>query len=176
MRVTADAAYDTVAVYETARGAGCDSRHPTGQRRRTYLATVRGHPRGIGRSRWCSSSAGTSGRRRQGTIVRAGWRTRSSAISPLSAMAFAPGVQLGRGVRFVLGCEILNRMTALGRTSVVSPRQVRILSVGIVRASDDSCNNASRWVRSAGPSAECGSAVHLIQASCHAANSDGRIW
>ena len=28
---TADAAYDTVAVYETAGGAGCDGRHPTGQ-------------------------------------------------------------------------------------------------------------------------------------------------
>ena len=31
VRVTADAAYDTVAVYETAGGAGCDGRHPTGQ-------------------------------------------------------------------------------------------------------------------------------------------------
>ena len=29
--VTADAAYDTVAVYETAGGAGCDGRRPTGQ-------------------------------------------------------------------------------------------------------------------------------------------------
>ena len=31
VRVTADAASDTVAVYETAGGAGCDGRHPTGQ-------------------------------------------------------------------------------------------------------------------------------------------------
>ena len=31
VRVTADAAYDTVAVYETATALGCDSRHPTGQ-------------------------------------------------------------------------------------------------------------------------------------------------
>ena len=31
VRVTADAAYDTVAVYETAGGAGCDGRRPTGQ-------------------------------------------------------------------------------------------------------------------------------------------------
>ena len=30
---------------------------------------------------------------------RAGWRTRSSATRPSSAMAFAPGVQPGRGVR-----------------------------------------------------------------------------
>ena len=45
------------------------------------------------------AEAGAVGRRCQGTIARAGWRTRSSATSPSSAMAFAPGVQLGRGVR-----------------------------------------------------------------------------
>ena len=52
VRVTADAAYDTVAVYETAGGAGVRQSlsHRTG--RRTYLATARGRPRGIGRSRW----------------------------------------------------------------------------------------------------------------------------
>ena len=38
-------------------------------------------------------------RRRQGTIVRAGWRTRSSATSPSLELAFAPGAQPGRGVR-----------------------------------------------------------------------------
>ena len=42
----------------------------------------------------------------------------------------------------VLGCAILNRMTAARPTGVVSHRQVRILSIGLVRASDDSCNNA----------------------------------
>ena len=31
VRVTADAAYDTVAVYETATARGCDSHNPTGQ-------------------------------------------------------------------------------------------------------------------------------------------------
>ena len=31
VRITADAAYDTVAVYETAGARGCDGRHPTGQ-------------------------------------------------------------------------------------------------------------------------------------------------
>ena len=51
VRVTADAASDTVAVYETAtaRGAKSSSHRP---KRRTYLATARGRPRGIGRSRW----------------------------------------------------------------------------------------------------------------------------
>ena len=55
--------------------------------------------RGIERSSWSRRSAGAAGRRCQGTIVRAGWRTRSSATRPSSAMAFAPGVQPGRGVR-----------------------------------------------------------------------------
>ena len=36
------------------------------------------------------SSCNNAGRRRQGTIVRAGWRTRSSATSPSSEMVFAP--------------------------------------------------------------------------------------
>ena len=48
--VTADAAYDTVAVYETATArVRQSSSHRPG--RRTYLATARGRPRGIGRSR-----------------------------------------------------------------------------------------------------------------------------
>ena len=51
VRVTADAAYDTVAVYETAgRGVRQSSSHRPG--RRTSLATARGRPSGIGRSRW----------------------------------------------------------------------------------------------------------------------------
>ena len=49
VRVTADAAYGTVAVYETARVRRSSSHRP---RRRTSLATARGRPRGIGRSRW----------------------------------------------------------------------------------------------------------------------------
>ena len=80
-------------------GAGCDSHHPTGQdgehiwpRPAVARAGSDGH---VGED----SSAGAVGRRCQGTIVRAGWRTRSSATRPSSAMAFAPGVQLGRGVR-----------------------------------------------------------------------------
>ena len=51
----------------------------------------------------------------------------------------------------VLGCAILNWITDLDRP--VSYRQVRILSGGIVRASDDFCNNAlprkrlPQWLR-----------------------------
>ena len=40
---------------------------------------------------------------------------RALTVGRMSASAFAPGVQLGRGVEVVLGCEILNRMTDLGR-------------------------------------------------------------
>ena len=115
VRVTADAAYDTVAVYETAADAGCDGRHPTGQdgdRLWPRPAVARaGSNDHVGEA----ARPAPVGRRRPGTIVRAGWRTRSFATSPSSEMAFAPGVQLGRGVEVVLGCEILNRMTALGR-------------------------------------------------------------
>ena len=50
VRVTADSAYDTVAVYETARARGATVVIPPAGRR-TSLATARGHPRGIGRSR-----------------------------------------------------------------------------------------------------------------------------
>ena len=52
VRVTADAAYDTVAVYETATARGVRQSSSHRPRRRTYLATARGRPRGIGRSRW----------------------------------------------------------------------------------------------------------------------------
>ena len=49
VRVTADAASDTVAVYETARARGATVVvHRPG--RRTCLATARGRPRGIERS------------------------------------------------------------------------------------------------------------------------------
>ena len=37
--------------------------------------------------------------RRQGTIVRAGWRTRASATRPSSELVFAPGAQPGGGVK-----------------------------------------------------------------------------
>ena len=99
VRVIADAAYDTLAVYETAAGAGCDGRYPTGQDSERLWARPAGSPtrdrtitlvKTLGRRRWKQAS---------GYHVRAGWRTRSSATRPALAMAFAPGVQRGRGVR-----------------------------------------------------------------------------
>ena len=99
VRVTADAAYDTVGVYETAGARGATVVIPPAK-----TATVSGHgPRSPARDRTITlvkQLGRRSGRRCQGTIVRAGWRMRSSATSPSSEMAFAPGAQPGRGVRW----------------------------------------------------------------------------
>ena len=94
--VTADAASDKVVVDETARGA-------TVVIPPARTATVSGHgPRSPTRDRTITLAktlGRRAGSRRQGALVRAGWRTRASATRPSLAMAFAPGVQRGRGVR-----------------------------------------------------------------------------
>ena len=87
-----------------------------------------------------------SGYHRQGRVENAFFRYKSIIGDGLRARSPA-----GQGSEVVLGCEILNRMTALGRPVSYRIGQVRILSVGIVRASDDSCNNAplsprTRWL------------------------------
>ena len=92
VRVTADAAYDTVAVYETAGARGATVVVPTGQDGERIWARPAVARAGSDDHVGEDSSDGASGRRRQGTIVRAGWRTRSSATRPSSAMVFAPGV------------------------------------------------------------------------------------
>ena len=142
VRVTADAAYDTVAVYETAGARGATVVVPPAK-----TANVSGHgPRSpardrtitwvkqLGRRRWKK----VSGYQRQSRVENAFFRYKSIIGDSLRARSPA-----GQGSEVVLRCEILNRMTALGPTSVISHRQVRSPSVGIVRASDDSCNNAS---------------------------------
>ena len=151
VRVTADAAYDTVAVYETAGARGATVVVPPAK-----TANVSGHgPRSpardrtitvvktLGRRQWKKAS----GYHRQSRVENAFFRYKSIIGDGLRARSPA-----GQGSEVVLGCEILNRMTAPRPTSVVSRRQVRILSVGIVRASDDSCNNAVRTPEPIGPS------------------------
>ena len=69
---------------------------------------------------------------RQGRVENAFFRYKSIIGDGFFAMS--PAGQEGAAV---LDCQILNRMT------VVSHRQVRILSVSIVRASLDSYNNAA---------------------------------
>ena len=141
VRVTADAASDTVAVYETATARGATVVIPPAK-----TANVSGHgPRSpardrtitlvkqLGRRRWKK----TSGYHRQSRVENTFFRYKSIIGDGLRARSPA-----GQGSEAVLGCEILNRMTELGRPSVISHRQVRILPVGLVRARDDSCNNA----------------------------------
>ena len=99
MRVTADAAYDTVAVYETATARGADSHHPTGQDGehiwpRPAVARAGSDDHGGAEARPSPLEEGV-----RVPSSEAGWSTRSSATRPSSAMVFAPGVQLGREVR-----------------------------------------------------------------------------
>ena len=113
VRVTADAAYDTVAVYETAGARGATVVIPPAR-----TATVSGHgPRSpardrtitlvktLGRRQWKQAS----GYHRQGRVENAFFRYKSIIGDGLRARSPA-----GQG-EVVLGCEILNRMTALGR-------------------------------------------------------------
>ena len=114
VRVTADAASGTVAVYETATARGATVVIPPAR-----TATVSGHgPRSpardrtitvvkqLGRRRWKQ----VSGYHRQGWVENTFFRDTSIIGDGLRAWSSA-----GQGSEVVLGCEILNRMTALGR-------------------------------------------------------------
>ena len=95
------------------RGVRRSSSHRPG--RRTSLGTARGRPRGIetitlvkqlGRRQWQKAS----GYHRQGRVENTFFRYKSIIGDGLRARSPA-----GQGSEVVLGCEILNRMTALGR-------------------------------------------------------------
>ena len=114
VRITADAAYDTVAVYETATTRGATVVIPPAR-----TATVSGHgPRSpardrtitlvkqLGRRRWKKAS----GYHRQSRVENTFFRYKSIIGDGLRARSPA-----GQGSEVVLGCEILNRMTELGR-------------------------------------------------------------
>ena len=88
VRVTADAASDTVALYETAR-----------DRTVTVVKT-------LGRRRWKQAS----GYHRQDLVENTFFRDTSIIGDGLRVLSPA-----GQGSEAVLGCAILNRMTALGR-------------------------------------------------------------
>ena len=114
VRVTADAAYDTVAVYETAGARGATVVVPPAR-----TANVSGHgPRSpardrtitlvktLGRRQWKKAS----GYHRQSRVENTFFRYKSIIGDGLRARSPA-----GQGSEVVLGCEILNRMTELGR-------------------------------------------------------------
>ena len=106
--------YDTVAVYETAGARGATVVVPPAR-----TATVSGHgPRSpardrtitlvktLGRRQWKKAS----GYHRQGRVENTFFRYKSIIGDGLRARSPA-----GQGSEVVLGCEILNRMTELGR-------------------------------------------------------------
>ena len=114
VNVTADVASDTVAIYETARALGATVVIPPAR-----TANVSGHGqrspardrtiqlvKKLGRRQWKKAS----GYHRQGRVENAFFRYKSIIGDGLRARS--PTVQ---GSEVVLGCEILNRMTALGR-------------------------------------------------------------
>ena len=114
VRITADAAYDTVAVYETATARGATVVIPPAR-----TANVSGHgPRSpardrtitvvkqLGRRRWKK----TSGYHRQSRVEHTFFRDTSIIGDGLRARS-----PTGQGSEVVLGCAILNRMTELGR-------------------------------------------------------------
>ena len=114
VRVTADAASDTVAVDDTATARGATVVIPPAR-----TANVSGHgPRSpardrtimvvktLGRRRWKQ----VSGSHRQGRVENTCFRYTSMIGEGLRARRPA-----GQGSEVVLGCAILNRMTALGR-------------------------------------------------------------
>ena len=117
--VTADAAYDTVAVYETAAARGATvvvppvrtanvSRH--GSRSVARDRTIRSVKQ-LGRRRWKKAS----GYHRQARAENTFFRYKSIIGEGLRARSPA-----GQGSEAVLGCEILNRMTDLGRPASYS--------------------------------------------------------
>ena len=113
-RVTADAASDTVAIDETARARGATVVVPPAR-----PATVSGHGsrtlardrtipwvKTLGRCRWKQ----VSGSHRQGRVENTCFRDTSIIGEGLRTRSPAR-----QGSAVVLGCAILNRMTALGR-------------------------------------------------------------
>lgn len=111
--LTADAAYDTLGIYEAAGARGATVVIPP-----TRTAAVSGRrPRSTARDRTIQQVQEV-GRRQwkkdSGYHQRPVWRTPSSGSrsSGRALRARSPG---GRGSEAVLACNILNRMTALGR-------------------------------------------------------------
>ena len=113
-RVTADAAYDTVAFYEAAGARGAtvvvppaktarvSRRRPRARARDRTITTVKR----IGRRRWKKASR----YHQQARVENAFFRYQSIIGDGLRAKT--PG---GRAVEALLACNILNAMTALGR-------------------------------------------------------------
>ena len=119
MDVIADAAYDTLAVYETAGARGAtvvvppaktanvSGRRPRSRARDQTIKQVKA----LGRRRWKKQS----GYHRQARVENTFFRYKSILGGGLRARA--PD---GQAAEVLLACNILNRMTALGRPASYS--------------------------------------------------------
>lgn len=112
--VTADTAYDTLAFYDAARARGATVVVPPartaslsrrGSRSQVRDRTIR-RVQVLGRRRWKTAS----GYHRQARVENAVFRYKSIIGAGLRARSAA-----GRQAEALLGCNILNRMTGLGR-------------------------------------------------------------
>jgi hypothetical protein len=139
--VTADAAYDTVAFYDAAVGRGargvipptktaCVSRRGPRSRARDRTIT---RVSVLGRRRWKA----TSGYHRQARAENSVFRYKSIIGAGLRARSEA-----GRQTEASLGCNILNRMTDLGRPASYAIGRWRVAGVGPPPGGSSSCNNA----------------------------------
>ena len=113
-RVTADAAYDTIAFYDAATARGATVVVPPNKTARVSRRRLRSGARArtikrmkkIGRRRWQKEA----GYHRQAQVENAFFRYKSIIGSDLRARS--PG---GRVTEAVLACNVLNQMTELGR-------------------------------------------------------------
>ena len=113
-RVTADAAYDTIAFYDTATARGATVVVPPNKTARVSRRRPRSRARDrtirkmtkIGRRRWKKET----GYHQQARVENAFFRYKSIIGGGLRARS--PG---GRATETVLACNILNQMTELGR-------------------------------------------------------------
>ena len=114
--VTADAAYDTIAIYEAANERGAKVVVPPtrtatvsrrGRRSASRNRTIR-RVKKVGRRQWKKES----GYHRQGTVENAFFRYKSMIGDQLRARA-----QRAQETEAASACNILNRMAALGRPS-----------------------------------------------------------
>ena len=145
-RVTADAAYDTLAIYEAAearraavvippmRTATVSRQHPRSRVRDQTIRAVRE----VGRRRWKQ----VSGYHRQARVENSFFRYKSIIGEGLRARSSA-----GQGTEAVLACNILNRMTEVGRPASYAIRTKDVSGMGSLRVGSDPRNNAARWFR-----------------------------
>ena len=141
--VTADTAYDTIAFYDAAGARSATVVVPPAKTASVSRRRLRSSARDrtitrvkiLGRRRWKKAS----GYQRQARVENAVFRYKSIIGDGLRARTLA-----GRQTEALLACNILNRMTALGRplSYSIGRRDARRARAGLLHVSVESCNNA----------------------------------